>query len=62
MFRDETVQAKCTLEDIIGAPVYGYRGASFSVEIPLGLRFVIRSRLFSDEELTALPPVQAVEA
>jgi uncharacterized protein (DUF779 family) len=38
------------------------RGASFSVEIPLGLRFVIRSRLFSDEELTALPPVQAVEA
>jgi len=34
------------------------RGASFSAEIPLGLRFVIRSRLFSDEELTALPAVE----
>jgi len=36
------------------------RGASFSAEIPLGLRFVIRSRLYSDEELSALPPVQSV--
>ena len=26
------------------------RGASFSIEIPLGLRFMIRSRLFTDEE------------
>jgi len=26
------------------------RGASFSLEIPLGLRFVTRSRLFTDEE------------
>jgi hypothetical protein len=26
------------------------RGASFSLEIPLGLRFVTKSRLFSDEE------------
>jgi uncharacterized protein (DUF779 family) len=34
------------------------RGASFSAEIPLGLRFVIRSRLFSDAELAALPPVE----
>jgi len=33
------------------------RGASFSAEIPLGLRFIIRSRLFSDEELSSLPPV-----
>jgi uncharacterized protein (DUF779 family) len=38
------------------------RGASFSVEIPLGLRFFIHSRLFTDEELAALPPVEAVEA
>ncbi len=26
------------------------RGASFSLEIPLGLRFVVKSRLFSEEE------------
>ncbi len=30
------------------------RGASFSLEIPLGLRFVIKSRLFSESERTAL--------
>ncbi|GAB4411083.1 MAG: hypothetical protein OHK0039_15940 [Bacteroidia bacterium] len=34
------------------------RGASFSLEIPLGLRFIIRSRVFSDEEYAALAPVQ----
>ena len=34
------------------------RGASFSAEIPLGVRFVIRSRLFSDDELCALLPVE----
>ncbi|TXB62879.1 DUF779 domain-containing protein [Phaeodactylibacter luteus] len=34
------------------------RGASFSLEIPLGLRFLIRSRLFSDEEIGQLPPVK----
>ena len=38
------------------------RGASFSVEIPLGLRFVIHSRLFTDEELAELPPVEPAEA
>ncbi len=27
------------------------RGASFSLEIPLGVRFISKSRLFSDEEL-----------
>jgi uncharacterized protein (DUF779 family) len=32
------------------------RGSSFSLEIPLGLRFIIRSRLFSDEELNNLVP------
>ncbi len=26
------------------------RGSSFSLEIPLGVRFIIRSRLFTDEE------------
>ena len=33
------------------------RGASFSLEIPLGLRFVIKSRLFSAAELEELEPV-----
>lgn len=30
------------------------RGASFSLEIPLGLRFMIHSRLFTDDELKLL--------
>jgi len=30
------------------------RGSSFSLEIPLGVRFIINSRLFSTEEITAL--------
>lgn len=30
------------------------RGGSFSLEIPLGLRFLVRSRLFTDEENAAL--------
>lgn len=34
------------------------RGASFSLEIPLGLRFYIRSRLFEMKELEQLPPVR----
>jgi uncharacterized protein (DUF779 family) len=38
------------------------RGASFSLEIPLGVRFVVRSRLFSDEEYERLPPVERVTA
>jgi len=33
------------------------RGSSFSLEIPLGLRFVVKSRLFSMEEMAALEPV-----
>ncbi len=33
------------------------RGASFSLEIPLGLRFMTLSRLFADEELENLQPV-----
>jgi uncharacterized protein (DUF779 family) len=32
------------------------RGASFSLEIPLGLRFIIESRLFTDEEIQNLEP------
>ena len=33
------------------------RGASFSLEIPHGLRFIIRSRVFTDDELNRLEPV-----
>jgi uncharacterized protein (DUF779 family) len=33
------------------------RGASFSLEIPLGVRFVTKSRLFSEEEQSDLVPV-----
>jgi len=31
------------------------RGSSFSLEIPLGLRFVIKSRIFTEEEFKLLP-------
>jgi len=34
------------------------RGGGFSVEAPEGVRFLIRSRVFSDEELATLPPVE----
>lgn len=33
------------------------RGSSFSLEIPLGLRFIIQSRLFNDDEITQLEPI-----
>ncbi|MBG48279.1 MAG: UDP-glucose 4-epimerase [Pseudozobellia sp.] len=32
------------------------RGSSFSLEIPMGLRFVIKSRIFKEEELEDLTP------
>ena len=38
------------------------RGSSFSLEIPLGLRFVTKSRLFTEEENKALRPVRVGEA
>lgn len=34
------------------------RGSSFSLEIPLGIRFIIKSRLFFDYELADLRPVE----
>jgi len=34
------------------------RGASFSLEIPLGLRFMAVSRLLTDEELSNVRPVE----
>jgi uncharacterized protein (DUF779 family) len=30
------------------------RGSSFSLEIPLGVRFLVRSRIFTDEEAAQL--------
>jgi len=33
------------------------RGASFSLEIPRGVRFLIRSRMFTQEEEASLEPV-----
>ncbi|PTX53883.1 uncharacterized protein DUF779 [Melghirimyces profundicolus] len=35
------------------------RGASFSLEIPLGIRFLIRSRPYTREEAENLEPVEA---
>ncbi|MCK0134237.1 DUF779 domain-containing protein [Arenibacter sp. S6351L] len=37
------------------------RGSSFSLEIPLGLRFVIKSRLFTEDEFAQLGPVDTVK-
>jgi len=37
------------------------RGSSFSIEIPTGFRFMIHSRLFKDDELDQLEPVEFVE-
>jgi uncharacterized protein (DUF779 family) len=38
------------------------RGSSFSLEIPMGIRFIIRSRLFTDDELHNLEPVEYFES
>src|SRR5210317_1802604 len=35
------------------------RGASFSLEIPLGVRFVTKSRLFTEDEKQDLVPVSS---
>jgi hypothetical protein len=37
------------------------RGSSFSLEIPMGVRFFIDSKLFSEEELNDLTPLLEVE-
>ncbi len=37
------------------------RGSSFSLEIPMGLRFMIHSRLFTEEELKNLQAVKFAE-
>ena len=37
------------------------RGSSFSLEIPMGMRFLTQSRLFNDQELLDLEPLRFVE-
>ncbi|KZS42328.1 UDP-glucose 4-epimerase [Aquimarina aggregata] len=37
------------------------RGASFSLEIPMGIRFIIKSRLYTTDEMTALSPIHIGE-
>ncbi|MFA9210812.1 MAG: DUF779 domain-containing protein [Moraxellaceae bacterium] len=37
------------------------RGSSFSLEIPMGLRFITKIRLFTSEELTDLPPTKTID-
>jgi uncharacterized protein (DUF779 family) len=37
------------------------RGSSFSIEIPMGIRFMIRSRVFTMEELEKLQPTMTGE-
>jgi len=38
------------------------RGSSFSIEIPLGVRFIVDSRLYTEEEEADLEPVERVDA
>ncbi|MDY8135870.1 DUF779 domain-containing protein [Aquimarina sp. 2201CG5-10] len=33
------------------------RGSSFSLEIPMGIRFVIKSRLYTEKEVNQLTPI-----
>jgi uncharacterized protein (DUF779 family) len=35
------------------------RGGGFSLEAPLGVRFIVRSRLFTDEEVARMGPPAA---
>jgi hypothetical protein len=43
----------------IAVDVSAGRGSSFSLEIPLGLRFMAISRLFTEDELSHVRPVEA---
>jgi hypothetical protein len=38
------------------------RGSSFSLEIPMGVRFMVHSRMYRDEELPELEPVVNCES
>ncbi|QWX82864.1 DUF779 domain-containing protein [Cellulophaga sp. HaHaR_3_176] len=41
-----------TIDTVVG------RGASFSLEVPLGVRFITKSRLFTEEESNNLEPIK----
>ncbi len=49
----EYYQNSHTIVDVVKG-----RGSSFSLEIPLGVRFLIRTRIFSEAELEQLPAVE----
>ncbi len=38
------------------------RGSSFSLEIPMGVRFIVDSRIYTEEEEADLDPVERVDA
>ncbi|MCK8520210.1 DUF779 domain-containing protein [Aquimarina sp. D1M17] len=38
------------------------RGASFSLEIPMGVRFVIKSRMYTEDEVNNLSPIHKGES
>ncbi len=38
------------------------RGASFSLEIPMGVRFVIKSRMYTEDEINNLSPIHKGES
>ncbi|MEI7526252.1 MAG: DUF779 domain-containing protein, partial [Mariniphaga sp.] len=38
------------------------RGSSFSLEIPMGVRFITQSRIYSSEELEQLTPLTFADA
>lgn len=45
----------------IAVDVTSGRGSSFSLEIPLGLRFMAVSRIFTEDELSNIRPVESNE-
>ena len=34
------------------------RGSSFSLEIPMGLRFIVHSRLYTEAEMLVIEPIE----
>lgn len=38
------------------------RGSSFSLEIPLGYRFIVHSRVFTEQEMLHLEPIQECDS
>lgn len=58
MSKDQFEYSKHTLLTIHVTPG---RGSSFSLEIPMGVRFIIQSRLFTEEEAADLVPLTYAE-